>query len=70
MTFSIAPLLIHNEALPLEAREALEAGSFGPFEQRRAQLEKAARVLFRETDLECGEVRDLVGLPPGECSQR
>ncbi|HEV8245357.1 MAG TPA: hypothetical protein VGP93_06305 [Polyangiaceae bacterium] len=57
------PLLIHSDAVPAEARARLQAGSLGPPEQREEELEVAARVLYRETDLECGEVRDLVGLP-------
>jgi hypothetical protein len=68
MGFTMAPLLIHSEAVPREVREALKAASDGPPERRHAQLEAAARVLYDETDLDCGEVRDLVGVTPaGSC---
>jgi hypothetical protein len=68
MSFSLAPLLIHNPAIPARAREALRAGTSGPPEQRYKELELAARVIYRETELDCTEARDLVGLPdPGCC---
>ena len=65
MTLSLAHLLIHDDAVPKEARQALEAASFGPVERRVAELESAARILYRELDLDCRDARDLVGLPPG-----
>jgi len=69
MVFSMLPLLIHSPAVPPNAREALRAASAAPVEQRRAALESAARVVFLETDLECREVRDMVGLESaGACS--
>ena len=67
MAFSLAPLLVHSEAVPLRAREALKALQTAPPHERDEILEEAARVLYRETDLECGDVRELVGLPPGTC---
>ncbi len=68
MAFSFAPLLVHSEAVPLSAREALRAAaSAARPEEREGRLEEAARVLFRETDLECSDVRELVGLPDGAC---
>lgn len=67
MVFSMASLLIHSEAVPTEARAALVAATREPPERREAALESAARILYRETDLDCGEARDLVGLPPGTC---
>jgi hypothetical protein len=62
MGFSLAPLLIHSPAVPVEAQNALRAASFGPPERRAAALESAARVLFRETELECRDAIELVGL--------
>ena len=62
MAFSMASLLMHDERLPLEARNALQAASRASNERQRAELELAARVLYRETDLDCGDVRELVGL--------
>jgi len=65
MAFSMAHLLIHSDSVPPEAREALKAASFGPPERRSAALESAARILYRERELDCRDARDLVGLPPG-----
>ena len=62
MAFSVAPLLIHSEAVPQGARAALRAAMSGSSEQRDAALQSAAHILYMETELDCGEVRDLVGL--------
>jgi hypothetical protein len=68
MGFSIAPLLIHSYAVPEKARDALLAAKFAPAHERRTQLESAARVLYQETGLDCGDVRELVGLhSTGSC---
>jgi hypothetical protein len=66
MAFTMAALLIHSDAVPTEARDALKAAGLESPERRHANLESAARVLYRETELDCREARDLVGLPPGE----
>jgi hypothetical protein len=63
MSFSMAPLLIHNEAVPAGARRALRAAQDAPAEWRVPMLEHAAKILHRETGLDCGDVRELVGLP-------
>jgi hypothetical protein len=63
MGFTMIPLLIHSDSVPQAARDALRLANAAPPETRAVALENAARVLYRETDLECGEVRDLVGLP-------
>ncbi len=69
MGFTMAPLLINSDAVPPAAREALRLAFQGPEEHRTARLESAAQVLYRETELDCGEARDLVGLPSaGSCS--
>jgi hypothetical protein len=67
MAFSLAPLLIHDPAVPVRAREALRAGTSGPIEHRYKELELAARVIYRETELDCSEARDLVGLSDSGC---
>lgn len=68
MTFSIAPLLMHSYAVPLKARDALRDATLAPTELRRTKLESAARVLYQETGLDCGDVRELVGLhSTGSC---
>jgi hypothetical protein len=66
MDLSMAPLLMHSEQVPAEARDAIRAAYEAPPQQRQARLESAARVLYRTTDLECGDARELVGLPGAE----
>jgi hypothetical protein len=64
---SLTPILLHSEAVPDEARNALRAASEAPPERRHAELKTAARALAQGTDLECRDVRELVGLPDGGC---
>jgi len=63
MGLNLSELLIHSEAVPRRARDALRAANLGPPEQRKAELESAARILLRETDLDWRDARDLLGLP-------
>jgi hypothetical protein len=65
MQFNLVPLLIHSPDVPAAAREALRAAYEGPPQGRTAGLESAARLLHRETPLDCAEARSVVGLPPG-----
>jgi hypothetical protein len=65
MPFSLAPLLIHSEAVPVKAREALRAVSAVPVELRKSALRSAARVLHAETSIDCGDALELVGLQAG-----
>lgn len=65
MAFSLAPLLIHSESVPFKAREALRAISGAPLEHRASALRSAAKVLYSETSLDCGDAMELVGLPGG-----
>ena len=65
--FTMAPLLLHSDAVPRAARDALKAAIFGPPERRDDELRSAARLLHRETDLGCSEARELVGLPAEDC---
>ena len=67
MAFSLAPLLVHSEAVPMLARQALRAAYVARPEERDEMLEEAARILHREADLECRDARELVGLPQGTC---
>jgi hypothetical protein len=62
MSFSVAPLLLHSDHVPLTARHALRAAYAAPVEERTAHLESAARILHRELDLNCLDARELVGL--------
>jgi hypothetical protein len=66
MAFSLAPLLIHSESVPLKARQALLAASVGPSEQRKTALVSAARVLYIESSLDCRDALEIVGLQ-GDC---
>jgi hypothetical protein len=66
MAFSLAPLLIHSESVPLKARQALLAVNSAPIEDRKSALRSAARVLFTETTIDCGDALELVGLQ-GAC---
>ncbi len=69
MSFSMAPLLIHSEQVPAEARDAIRAAYDSPPEQRGASLVSAARVLHAVTGLECRDVFELIGLPgTGDCT--
>jgi len=65
MAFSLAPLLIHSESVPVKAREALRAVSAAPAEQRKSALRSAAHALYTETSLDCGDALELVGLQGG-----
>jgi len=63
MAFSLAPLLIHSEAVPVKAREALRGLTEStPLELRTSALRSAAQVLYSETALDCREALELVGL--------
>ena len=62
MAFTLEPLLMHSDAVPEQAKNALKAASLVPPIERKAQLESAARILYRETDLDCVDARELVGL--------
>lgn len=64
MKLSLLPLLIHHDEVPAAARAALRAldRAGGGDDERRAHLETAARALCRETELDCADARELVGL--------
>jgi hypothetical protein len=69
MSFSLAPLLLHSDDVPADARAALREAHEAPVAYRTALLESAARILYREVDLDCGDARELVGLPTiGSCT--
>lgn len=61
MSISVATLLIHDEHVPARARAALRE-AYASGEPSKPLLESAAHVLFHETDLDCRDVRELVGL--------
>lgn len=66
---NIAALLIHDETVPREVRDALRTASVAAPADRDLALTRAARILYDATDLDCRDVRDLVGLAPSpECT--
>ena len=67
MSFSMAPLLMHSPDLPSSIRDELRAAYAAQPAQRADHLVAAARIIHAELDLECGDARELVGLPPGGC---
>lgn len=68
MAFSLAPLLVHSEAIPAKAREALRYATSAPAEHRKLALAKAARVIYAETALDCDEAMEIVGLSDCGCA--
>lgn len=69
MNFTMAPLLMHSEHVSRRARVALKEAYEAAPEYRDRLLEAAARILHAETELECADVRELVGLSPlGGCT--
>ena len=61
-SFSIAPLLIHSEAIPEGARLALRDALSRPEDERPALLAGVAKILYRDAELDCGDALELVGL--------
>jgi len=59
---SMIPLLVHSDVISEKARHALRAVIAAPKDERVPLRHAAALVLFEETELECDEVLDLVGL--------
>ncbi len=67
MSFSLVPLLLHSPDLPANVRAALQAAQESDPDEREDRLVAAARLMHRETQLECADVRELVGLSAGGC---
>jgi hypothetical protein len=65
---SLTPILMHSDAVPAEVRSALRAASEAPPERKKHELRVAARTLSQVTDLNCAEIKELIGLPDGSCS--
>jgi len=61
------PLLVHSNAVPEGARNALLAAQASSPETRAAALKSAAKVLHTETGLECRDVLEIVGIADGSC---
>jgi hypothetical protein len=58
----MASLLIHDELVPAPVRDALRRALSAPESERRAGLMSAASLLHLETGIDCGDVKELVGL--------
>ncbi|MDX2087724.1 MAG: hypothetical protein SFX73_07735 [Kofleriaceae bacterium] len=58
----MGPLLIHSADVPAYVREALQAAYAAEPDEQETLLNQAARLLHRATDLECADVKELVGL--------
>ncbi len=63
----MATLLMHSTDIPASVRDALRAAERAEPEDRPRQLKTAATLLYQQVDLPCADVRELVGLPAGEC---
>ncbi len=66
MAFSITRLLLHSNAVPAEARDALKTAFESEPEQKEAWLQRALRLLRDATDLDCSDAHELVGLAASE----
>jgi hypothetical protein len=67
MPYSMAPLLMHSQAVPAGARDAIRAAhDTKEPEERREILASAGRILLDETELDCHDVRELLDLPTDE----
>jgi hypothetical protein len=61
MTFSLLPLLLHED-VPASVLVELRKASAVPDGERRTHLEAAAKALYRDAHLDCDDARELVGL--------
>jgi hypothetical protein len=68
MSISMTSLLVHEDSLSREARDAIVDARESAPPERDAKLESAARLLHSETGLECRDVRELLDLPDGACA--
>jgi hypothetical protein len=67
MAMSMSSLLIHSHAVSSDVRAALEAAEHAPVEIRAVARKDAARLLVRESTIDCRDARELVDLAPGSC---
>ena len=64
--YDVTSLLLHSTDVPdaVKAELVLSRGDGG---SRETHLRSAARELVRTMALDCGDARELVGLPAGSC---
>ena len=67
MSLQMASLLVHSEHVPAAVRDALRAAHGGGSARKAELLESAARILQRESGVECRDARELVDLRPADC---
>ena len=65
ISVSMIALLVHSSAVPAAARRFLHAALHGPVEAQTQAKQEAGRIILRETDLTCVEVKDLLALTSG-----
>jgi hypothetical protein len=65
--FTMAPLLIHSAHVSADAKSALRAALATSSDvEAEEHLVSAAKIIYAETDLDCSDVRELVGLASEE----
>jgi hypothetical protein len=62
MSLKMASLLIYDELVPELVRDAIRTALAAPEEHKQERLASAARVLHRETGIDCVDVQELIGL--------
>lgn len=61
MSLSMVPLLAHSDSIPPQSREAFARAMKASPTERPQLLEIAAKTLWRQTELPCADIRDLIG---------
>jgi hypothetical protein len=69
MALNISSLLVHDEAVPARARAAILAAKNLSGARKVESLRSAARALREETDIDCGDAMELVGLSEHLCGE-
>lgn len=64
---SMAPLLLHSTDISLDVREVLRSAISAEPNERESRLQTAAVLLHQELELECADIRELIGLSTGDC---
>jgi hypothetical protein len=67
MALSMTTILLHSHAVSSDVRAAIQAAELAPAEGRAVALKNAARLLVRESTIDCRDARELVDLAPGAC---
>lgn len=67
MAMSMSSILVHSHAVSTDVRAALEAAEHEPAETRAVARTQVARLLVRESTIDCRDARELLDLAPGAC---